>query len=63
MSKENSELWRTVATWLFALLQAGMTLLLLDIRNTQKEQTATLSAHTAALAVIDARHTREDRKP
>lgn len=62
MSKETSELWRTLATWLFALLQVGMTLLLLDIRNTQREQGATLAFHTTSLAVIGERHAAEDRK-
>lgn len=63
MSKETTDVWRTAAVWLVALLQAGLFYLLNDIRSTLHEQAVTLGRHSTALAVIEARHSAEDRKP
>lgn len=63
MSEETNGRWRGIAMWLFAFLQAITLYVVADIRAIAKEQGETLSRQSAALAVIQARHDREDRKP
>jgi len=49
--------------WLFAFLQAITLYVVADIRAIAKEQGEAISRHAQALAVIEARHFREDTKP
>jgi len=63
MRQETNGTWRAIATWLFAFLQAITLYVVADIRAIAKEQGETISRHAQALAVIEAKHAREDRKP
>jgi hypothetical protein len=63
MRQETNGTWRAIAMWLFAFLQAITLYVVADIRAIAKEQGQLISKHAEALAVIEARHTKEDRKP
>ena len=63
MRQETNGTWRAIAMWLFAFLQAITLYMVADIRAIAKEQGEAISRHAQALAVIEAKHAREDRKP